>query len=320
MSFFTRRTGLPPASGPPAPPPIDNQPLISCCRHLAARTGADPWQRDLVAVGLEFDRVMADPAAATAIHARRRPWPVGAYPATARSAAGRGQFGADRRGCQRDRPDRGHGIARPTWFPGRLAAASPGARAVGRPDVGDSRPRGVPGPHRGRQARNRRPGHRAARGAGRPPGAGLGADRRTRGRGHPADAWGGRPARSALPAGPPGAARPGPGGVPGRADPAADDRPGRRSGHPAGVVLCLRTSLLHPPPLPVGTVRSVAVLRLGDLRGWLAGRTICLVAEPGAGGRRPGPPGSVPGSTGTTWWPGAPPDRSRRPTTAAAPT
>jgi hypothetical protein len=46
-----------------------------------------------------------------------------------------------------------------------------------------------------------------------------------------------------------------------------------------GVVHCLRTSQLTPPPLPIGTVRSLEVIRIGDLRGWLAGRSICLVAD-----------------------------------------
>ena len=49
---------------------------------------------------------------------------------------------------------------------------------------------------------------------------------------------------------------------------------------------CLHLSRLRPAPLPVATVRSLEVMRLGDLRRWLAGRSICLVAgldEPAAG-------------------------------------
>ena len=80
MSFFTRRDGLP-ASGSGVDVPADNQPLISCCRHLAYRLApievpATRLERDLAAIGQEYARVMADPAAATAIRSGARPWPT----------------------------------------------------------------------------------------------------------------------------------------------------------------------------------------------------------------------------------------------------
>jgi hypothetical protein len=61
--------------------PIDNQSLISCCRHLAARNQpsggmGERLRRDLTAVGLEFDRVLVDPSTAIAIRAGGQPWPV----------------------------------------------------------------------------------------------------------------------------------------------------------------------------------------------------------------------------------------------------
>jgi hypothetical protein len=44
-------------------------------------------------------------------------------------------------------------------------------------------------------------------------------------------------------------------------------------------VRCCRTAALHPGPMPAAQVRELTVLRLGDLRGWLDGKTICLVAD-----------------------------------------
>lgn len=44
-------------------------------------------------------------------------------------------------------------------------------------------------------------------------------------------------------------------------------------------IACLRTSGLQPPPLPRDTAPALAVLRLGDLRSWLAGRSICLIGD-----------------------------------------
>ncbi|HST86233.1 MAG TPA: hypothetical protein VLL08_31135 [Kineosporiaceae bacterium] len=112
MTFPTRRFGRPTMSGPHSrsTAPIDNQPLIACCRHLAFRVLAyeqsrdqareqalsltgnpqvaavvldkaaleadDTLHRDLTAVGLQFDRLLADPRAAGALHAGDKPWPV----------------------------------------------------------------------------------------------------------------------------------------------------------------------------------------------------------------------------------------------------
>ncbi len=85
MSFLARPVDVPTTSGPHLQTitPIDNQPLITCCRHLAHRNearratpGSDPLEQDLTAVGLEFDRVLADPATADALHAADLPWPV----------------------------------------------------------------------------------------------------------------------------------------------------------------------------------------------------------------------------------------------------
>ena len=113
MTFPTRRFGRP-TSGlrPRASTPINNQPLIACCQHLGVRNLArnlareqirdqareqpagnspaasvvvglaaavaadDALDRDLTAVGLEYDRLMADPRTAGALQAGDKPWPV----------------------------------------------------------------------------------------------------------------------------------------------------------------------------------------------------------------------------------------------------
>jgi hypothetical protein len=112
MTFPARRFGRPTRSGPDSrtTAPIDNQPLIACCQHLAVRKlryeqtrdqareqalsqagnpkaaaavldkaaleADDKLLRDLTAVGLQFDRLLADPRAAVALRAGDKPWPV----------------------------------------------------------------------------------------------------------------------------------------------------------------------------------------------------------------------------------------------------
>jgi len=52
-------------------------------------------------------------------------------------------------------------------------------------------------------------------------------------------------------------------------------------------IRCRRTGALHPGPLPAADLRKFTVLRLNDVRSWLAGRTICLVADVGRLGGEP---------------------------------
>jgi hypothetical protein len=90
MSFFTRRAAGPTlsVSGLEVIHRTDNQPLITCCRHLADRAGrgegagrGEPdalLQQHLMAVATEFDRVFAEPGLGEAIRNGDQPWPVGA--------------------------------------------------------------------------------------------------------------------------------------------------------------------------------------------------------------------------------------------------
>jgi hypothetical protein len=81
MSFFARRATTPTLadSGLEVIHRSDNQPLITCCRHLASRSEADAdLQRQLLAVELEFERVLAEPGPGEAIRSGEQAWPVAA--------------------------------------------------------------------------------------------------------------------------------------------------------------------------------------------------------------------------------------------------
>lgn len=287
MSFFTRRAGLPAPSGPstPAVVVIDNQPLISCCRHLAdrarARAGADhddQLQRDLIAVGLEFDRVQADPPLATAIHEGDQPWPNLARPlldlllATAATAlttdpsltgliadtvlrARRGSRAAWRLRAQAHEQwgDLNSAIAAHEEYLARTEVDKLGVTTLvtGLRGLRDARVALASALIDAHDISDTLP----------MPGAADLHDLLS------------RPVRQET------------------LDPALEEFLADLTRLPIaelaqvrdvlqGVVHCLRTSQLRPPPLPVGTLRSVSMVRLGDLRSWLAGRSICLVADP----------------------------------------
>jgi hypothetical protein len=84
MSFFARRSATPTLSDSALEVihRADNQPLISCCRHLADRAARPETdaalRRNLVAVATEFDRVLSDPSVAEPLRSGERPWPVAA--------------------------------------------------------------------------------------------------------------------------------------------------------------------------------------------------------------------------------------------------
>jgi hypothetical protein len=282
MSFLARRLGLPPVSGPRPKPvtPADNAPLINCCRHLAAQAPSlnDRLRQDLLAVDQEFSRVLADPPTRTALESGAEPWPVlaphlldlllvAAATALTTDPSLTGLI-ADtvlrvRRGSRAAWRLRAQ--AHEQWGDLNLAIAAHeeylartdvdklgvGALVVTLRSVRDARVN---------LASALLDAHDVGDTLPMPAAADL----------HDMLS---RPCRrEAL-------------------DPALEDFLGELTRLPVSqlsgvrdvlqaVVHCLRISQLRPPPLSVDVVRSLDVLRLGDVRGWLAGRSICLVAEP----------------------------------------
>jgi hypothetical protein len=289
MSFSTRRFGEPAALGLRSVPdrPADNAPLIACCRHLAHQLVPEPvgaltrLQRDLVAVGQEFDRVLADPGSASVIRSGVRPWPevtphllelllVAAGHALAGDPSLTALIADTVLRAQRSNRAawRLRAQAHERW--GDLTAAIAAHQEyldrteTGHADTVDV----VAAVVTLREQRDARVALASALldahdvGDVLPmPGAADLHDLLS------------RPCRRE------------------RLDPALEDFLADLTRLPVvelasvcdvlhTVVHCLRTSQLRPAPLPSSTVRSLEVLRLGDLRGWLAGRSICLVAEP----------------------------------------
>jgi hypothetical protein len=285
MSFFTRRSGPPAASPAGIPAPIDNQPLIACCRHLADRARArdadpatDKLQHDLLAVGLEFDRMLADPQTATEILAGDRPWPVAApHLLNLLLAAAGSALVTD--------PSLTGLIADTVLLTRRGSRAAWRLRAQAHEQWGDLN--SAIAAHEEYLARTDvdKLGistHVSA----------LRELRDTRV----------ELASALIDAHEVGDTLP----MPGAADlhdllsrpvrqetlePVLEEFLADLTRLPVSeltavrdvlhtVVHCLRTSRLQPPPLPAEAAGALAVLRLGDLRSWLAGRSICLVADP----------------------------------------
>jgi hypothetical protein len=281
MSFLARRLGLPAVSGPRAKPvtPADNAPLINCCRHLAAQAAGldDPLRRQLLAVDREFTRVLADPQTRTALESGAEPWPVLApHLLDLLLIAGAGALSTEpsltaliadtvlrvRRGSRAAWRLRAQ--AHEQWGDLNLAIAAHeeylarteddklgvGALVVTLRSVRDARVS---------LASALLDAHDLGDTLPMPAAADL----------HDMLS---RPCRAEA------------------LDPALEDFLGELTRLPisqlAGVrdvlqaaVHCLRISQLRPPPLSAETVRSLDILRLGDVRGWLAGRSICLVAD-----------------------------------------
>lgn len=287
MSFARRiaRLAVSGSRSRTAKPPIDNQPLITCCHHLSTRNNAaadtkatEKLRRDLTAVGLEFDRVMADPRAAAAIQNGEKSWPeVAPRLLELLLAAGGSALATD--------PSITGLIADTVLLARRGSRASWRLRAQAHEQWGDLT-----------SAINAHEEYLARTEIDR-----LGVGARL------AVLRGQRDSRVALAsalidAHDEGATLPMPAAAdlhdllsrPARwetLEPALEEFLADLTRLPMpeltevrdvlqAVVHCLRTSQLRPPPLPIAAVRSVTILRLGDLRGWLAGRSICLVADP----------------------------------------
>lgn len=286
MSFFTRRVGPHAPSGTGTHPRVvDNQPLITCVRHLARRRSAgvadEHLEQDLAAIGTEFDRLLADPVTATAIHDDDRPWPqlaphlldlmlaaAGRALATDPSLTGliadtvllarRGSRAAWRLRAQ----------AHEQW--GDLTAAiAAHEEYLVRTDLDKLGVSTVVTALRGQRDA------RVALAAALIDADDLGATLPMPGAADLHDLLS-RPVRRE------------------ELEPALEEFLADLGRMPVAELAtvrevlqavghCLRTSQLRPPPLPADTVRALDLFRIGDLRQWLSGRTICLVADPDPG-------------------------------------
>jgi hypothetical protein len=285
MSFFTRR-GAAPATCDSRLEVIrraDNEPLLSCCRHLAdraLRTELDPTlRRRLAVVTIEFDRVLAEPELNRLIRSGEQPWPVAAPQLLSLLLAAAGAAltkNPSLTGLIADTVLRARRGSRAAWRLRALAHEQWGdlSSAIDAHEEylalidADADRLGVRARVRGlRELEQARSGLESALAEAADDGIRLpqpGADdlldllsRPTR--------------QDAL-------------------DPVLEEFVSDLTQMPVpalvelrdvlhSAVRCTRTAALRPGPMPPADVQQLIVLRIGDLRGWLAGRSICLVAN-----------------------------------------